>query len=135
MVIKKWHMVKKKTGTSFPEQLQESHGSLWFGFFQMRKGRRGIKGQQCDKGSGHINDVLASSPAEWHQNNLRQSCASPWLLTDKNSFNRKKNNTERITIFYMLFLHFRPLAIPLFIFLKYSSMVGIFKLIKFSSLW
>lgn len=112
-------------------RLWEPHGSLWLGFFQMRKGRRGIRKQQGDKGSGHISDGLAALPAVWHQNNVRQFvCFS--LITYRWNLSTARTTTcrERITILYAISLHFRSLDSFLFIFLKYLCMTRFFKQIK-----
>lgn len=110
-MIKNDTWLKRKQKLPSLSRLPESHGSLWFGFFQMRKGRKGIKQQQCDKGSGHSNDVLAMSPAVWHLNNLRQLCASPWLLLDKNLHTARKTMCrKRITLFNLMPLYFRLFA-------------------------
>lgn len=98
----------------------------------MRKGRKGITPQRRNKGSRHSNDVLAMSLALWHQNSLRQFCASPGLLIDKDlQTARETTCRERRTLFNLVSLYFRPLATHPFIVLKDSCMVGFFKLLKF----
>lgn len=84
MVIKNDTWLTRKRKLPPLSRLCEPRGSVWFGIFQMRRGRRGMKRPRRDKGSGHINDVPATSPAVWHQNSVGQLCSSPPLVADEN---------------------------------------------------
>lgn len=107
MVIKNDTWLKRKQKLPQLSRQTESPVSLWFAFFQMRRGRKAMKKQGFDKGCGHINDVLAMSPEAQNRSQLRPLCFSCLLVEEILRIARKITDGEGITIFQMIFLHFK----------------------------